>query len=120
MLNGRRRSACFHHNGWLCPRDLSAVATLSARHPAQRAIAVAISFFVKRFGRLHNDPVPRAPTAGVRKAPMNEIARGGATRVRRAVREFRKDVDADDGGCNVVRRVDAARNLSVPAQILSK
>jgi hypothetical protein len=40
--------------------------------------------------------------------------------VRRAVREFGKDADADDDGCNVVRRVDAARNPSVPAQILSK
>jgi hypothetical protein len=32
--------------------------------------------------RLHNDPTPDAPTAGVRKAPMDEIARGARLRCR--------------------------------------
>lgn len=46
MLNGRRRFCCSHRSGWALPSPLSMlspVATPSARHPAQRAIAVAIS-----------------------------------------------------------------------------
>lgn len=44
MLNGRRRFGCCHRNGWLYPpRYRCPVMTLSARHPAQRAIAAAIS-----------------------------------------------------------------------------
>ena len=79
---------------------------------------------------------PRTPTAGVRKRPMDEIARGGATTVRRALRELDGDVDADDDGWNLARRgwrdlqaSDAvaglkpacrAHNPSVLARILSK
>ena len=40
-------------------------------------------------------------TAGVQKAPMDEIARGGATMVRRALRGFDRDADAGGKGWNV-------------------
>jgi len=67
---------------------------------------------------------------------MDEIARGGATTVRRALRGFDGDADADDGGWNVARRgrwvlqasdavagleaAGSAHNPSVLAQILSE
>ena len=47
---------------------------------------------------------PRAPTTGVRKAPMDEIARGGATTVQRALQGFDRDADADEDGGNLVAR----------------
>ena len=71
-------------------------------------------------------PYPYAPTAGVRKAPMDEIARGGATTVRRALRGFDRDADADeDGGTSsdavaVLEPAGAVHNPSLLAQILSK
>ena len=57
---------------------------------------------------------------------MDEIARGGATTVLRALRGFDRDADADeDGGTSsdavaVLDPADAAHNLSLLAQILSK
>jgi len=44
---------------------------------------------------------PRAPTAGVRKAPRNEIASGGATTVRLAGPGFERDAGADGEGWKV-------------------
>jgi hypothetical protein len=71
-------------------------------------------------------PYPHAPTAGVRKAPMDEIARGGATTVRRALRGFDWNPDAyEDGGRSsdavaVLEPASAVHNPSLLAQILSK
>src|SRR5882672_7805823 len=71
-------------------------------------------------------PYPHAPTAGVRKAPMDEIARGGATTVRRALRGFDRDADADEGGgtpsdaIRVLEPAGTAHNPSVLARVLSK
>jgi hypothetical protein len=98
--------------------------------PVYVASPPGTSVIVKVFGRLHDDPYPRAPRAGVRKAPMDEIARGGATTAQRALRGFERDADADGGGWNVARRdrrgvaglkpAGSARNPGVLAQILSK
>ena len=70
-------------------------------------------------------PYPHAPTAGVRKAPMDEIARGGASTVRRALRGFDRHAYADeDGGTSsdavAVLEPAGAHNPSLLAQILSK
>ena len=56
---------------------------------------------------------------------MDEIARGGATTVRRALRGFDRDADADeDGGTSsdavAILEPAGAHNPSLLAQILSK
>jgi hypothetical protein len=71
-------------------------------------------------------PYSHALTAGVRKTPMDEIARGGATTGRRALRGFDQNADADeDGGTSsdvvgVLEPAGAAHNPRLLAQILSK
>ena len=54
---------------------------------------------------------------------MEEIARGGATKVRRALGGFDRDADADGTSSDAVAVLEpagAAHNPSVLAQILSK
>jgi hypothetical protein len=57
MLNGRRRFGWCHRQWMALLSMLSPVTALSARHPAQRAIAVAISSFgTSRRGALAASP----------------------------------------------------------------
>jgi hypothetical protein len=86
--------------------------------------------------RLRDDPIRAHRGAGVRKAPMDEIARGGATTAQRALQEFDRGADPDAGGWNAARRgreglqasdavaglkpAGSARNPGALAQILSE
>src|SRR5215831_1828509 len=48
---------------------------------------------------------PRAPTAGVRKAPRQEIAGGGPSRMQRALWRFSRSGDVAGGGSGRAERV---------------
>src|SRR2546426_4957652 len=67
-------------------------------HCAHGSFSTANDRFCEGFRTPVRRPYPHAPTAGVRKAPMDEIARSGATTVRRALRGVDRDADADEDG----------------------
>jgi hypothetical protein len=54
--------------------------------------------------RLHDDPIHTRRRQAFEKRQWTKSREGGATTVRRALRGFDRDADADEDGWNVARR----------------